>query len=67
MHARTALWHSVASTLTWKIPEREPMSKAEILEEERLYHAMLQGRKRNSEASPPCRTLRIFIGFKANI
>lgn len=48
------------------VPLREPLSKAEAIEEERLYQAMLEARELASEheLQPQCRTLRVFVGYK---
>lgn len=42
------------------------MSKAELVEEERLYQAMLKARQCASEEDlyTPCRSVRIFVGYK---
>jgi hypothetical protein len=42
------------------------MSKAELIEEERLYQAMLEARRYASDEDchTPCRSVRIFVGYK---
>jgi hypothetical protein len=42
------------------------MSKAELVEEERLYRAMLEARRFASEEDlyTPCRSVRILVGYK---
>lgn len=65
MQARISLWCSLAE-LGWSVPPREAMSKAELVEEERLYQAMLKARRCASEEDlyTPCRSVRIFVGYK---
>jgi len=65
MQARISLWCSL-SELGWSVPPREAMSKAELVEEERLYQAMLEARRFASENDfhTPCRSIRIFVGYK---
>ncbi|OJA19573.1 S-adenosylmethionine-dependent methyltransferase [Rhizopogon vesiculosus] len=65
MQARISLWCSLAE-LGWSVPPREAMSKAELVEEERLYRAMLEARQYASEEDfhTPCRSVRIFVGYK---
>lgn len=65
MQARISLWCSLAE-LGWSVPPREAMSKAELVEEERLYQAMLEARRFASEEDlhTPCRSVRIFVGYK---
>ncbi|KAG2367791.1 hypothetical protein BDR07DRAFT_1326290 [Suillus spraguei] len=65
MQARISLWCSLAE-LGWSVPPREAMSKAELVEEERLYRAMLEARQSASEEDlyTPCRSVRIFVGYK---
>lgn len=65
MQARISLWCSLAE-LGWSVPPREAMSKAELVEEERLYQAMLEARRFASEEDlyAPCRSVRIFVGYK---
>ncbi|KIJ66297.1 hypothetical protein HYDPIDRAFT_86952 [Hydnomerulius pinastri MD-312] len=65
MQARISLWCSL-SELGWAVPPREPLSKAELVEEERLYQAMLEARRFASEEDlqTPSRSVRIFVGYK---
>ncbi|KAG2149593.1 hypothetical protein BD769DRAFT_344875 [Suillus cothurnatus] len=65
MQARISLWCSLAE-LGWSVPPREAMSKAELVEEERLYRAMLEARRFASEEDlyTPCRSVRILVGYK---
>ncbi|KAI9570267.1 hypothetical protein HD554DRAFT_2085025 [Boletus coccyginus] len=65
MHARVSLWCSLAE-LGWPVPPREPLSKAELVEEERLHHAMLEARRFASEDDLTyCRSVRSFVGSKS--
>ncbi|KAF8846045.1 hypothetical protein BDN67DRAFT_12654 [Paxillus ammoniavirescens] len=65
MQARISLWYSLRE-LGWAVPPREPLSKAELVEEERLYQAMLEARRFASEEDlqTPCRSIRVFLGYK---
>ncbi|KAJ7293733.1 hypothetical protein C8J57DRAFT_36288 [Mycena rebaudengoi] len=57
MQTRTALWCSLTG-IGWQFPPREPLSKAELIEEERLRAAMLEARtfaEGEEEPSTPCR------------
>ncbi|KAH7927288.1 hypothetical protein BV22DRAFT_1032037 [Leucogyrophana mollusca] len=65
MQARISLWCSL-SKFGWEVPLREPLSKAELVEEERLYKAMIEARQHASEEDlqTPCRSVRIFMGYK---
>lgn len=66
MHARVSFWCSLAE-LGWPVPPREPLSKAELVEEERLHHAMLEARRFASEDDllTYCRSVRSFVGSKS--
>ncbi|KAH9486492.1 Demethylmenaquinone methyltransferase [Psilocybe cubensis] len=63
MQARVALWHSL-NTMGWPLPMREPLSKAELIEEERVRESMMEARKRSTleELEIPCRSIRVLIG-----
>jgi hypothetical protein len=65
MQTRVALWASMTN-LGWPAPQREPLSKAELIEEERIRQAMLEARKLASpeDFQTPCRSTRILIGTK---
>lgn len=66
MHARVSLWCSLAE-MGWPVPPREPLSKAELVEEERLHRAMLEARRFASEDDllTYCRSVRSFVGSKS--
>ncbi|KAI0278152.1 WD40-repeat-containing domain protein [Russula aff. rugulosa BPL654] len=65
MCARISLWYSMTE-LGYSLPKREPLHKAELLEEERIRKAILDARAQASEEEfdVPCRVIRVFIGFK---
>jgi hypothetical protein len=52
--------------LGYSPPKREPLLKAELLEEERIRKAILDARAqaREEEFDVPCRVIRFFFGFK---
>lgn len=63
MQARVALWHSL-NTMGWPLPIREPLSKAELIEEERVRDSMMEARKQSTleELQMPCRSIRVLVG-----
>ena len=63
MRVRMALWHSLMKN-GWEYPRRDPLTKAEALEEERLRHDILEARRlaHEKELSPFCRQIRLAIG-----
>ena len=65
MRARISIWYSMTE-LGYSLPEREPLHKAELLEEERIRKAILDARAqaREEEFDVPCRVVRVFVGFK---
>lgn len=65
MHTRVSLWCSLDSC-GWPLPSREPLSKAELIEEERLRESMIEARKAATpeEMQIPCRAQRVVIGYK---
>lgn len=65
MQARVSLWCSLGD-LGWTLPVREPLSKAELIEEERLRESMLEARNRATpeEMQIPCRAVRVIVGYK---
>lgn len=65
MQARISLWCSL-NNIGWPLPPREPLSKAELIEEERMREAMLEARKHApaEDLQIPCRTCRVLIGYK---
>ena len=66
MHVRMSLWHSLVH-FGWDYPQRDPMSKAEEMEELRLREDILIARRRagaENERKPPCRAVRVLVGAK---
>jgi len=65
MQTRTALWCSLTG-IGWPFPPREPLSKAELIEEERIRAAMIEARTSAEVDDPPtvCRSIRILVGYK---
>ena len=65
MRARISIWYSMTE-LGYSLPEREPLHKAELLEEERIRKAILDARAqaREEDFDVPCRVIRVFVGFK---
>jgi len=65
MRARMSMWYSMTQ-LGYTLPRREPLEKAELLEEERRRKAILDARAlaREEDFDVPCRIIRVFIGFK---
>ncbi|ESK90917.1 S-adenosyl-L-methionine-dependent methyltransferase [Moniliophthora roreri MCA 2997] len=65
MKHRMSLWSSLLD-IDWPLPTREPLSKAELIEEERLREAMLEARRYASpeDLQTPCRSFRVLVGFK---
>jgi len=68
MHIRISLWTSLTA-LGWTVPAREALSKAELLEEERIREGMLKALQHASDlkevVQAPCRSVRVLIGHKA--
>jgi len=65
MRARISIWYSMTE-LGYSLPEREPLHKAELLEEERIRKAILDARAqaREEDFDVPCRVIRVLVGFK---
>lgn len=65
MRARISMWYSMTE-LGFGFPKREPLHRAELLEEERIRKAILDARAqaREEDFDVPCRVIRAFIGFK---
>ncbi|TFK36969.1 hypothetical protein BDQ12DRAFT_686169 [Crucibulum laeve] len=65
MQARVSLWCSLTER-GWPSPVREPLSKAELIEEERIRDGMLEARRFASteDLQVPCRALRVLVGYK---
>jgi len=65
MQARLSFWHSLED-FGWDSPPREPLTKAEIVEEERLRESLIEGCKQATKADvmQTCRSMRVIIGHK---
>ncbi|KAF9041753.1 hypothetical protein BDZ89DRAFT_1100020 [Hymenopellis radicata] len=65
MQARASLWCSL-NNIGWPFPPREPLKKAELVEEQRMREAMLEARKHApaEDLQVPCRTARTLVGYK---
>lgn len=65
MQLRVSLWCSVKD-IGWPLPPREPLTKAELIEEERMREAMLEARRNATfeDQQLPCRSVRVLVGFK---
>ncbi|KAF9502371.1 S-adenosyl-L-methionine-dependent methyltransferase [Pleurotus eryngii] len=66
MQARIALWCSLCG-IGWPFPPREPLTKAELIEEERIREGMLEARNYATpeDLQAPCRALRALVGYKS--
>jgi len=67
MQTRISFWCSLTE-LGWDLPPKEPLSKAEHIEEERMHKAIKVAMESASEEDmqTPCRSTRILVGFKEN-
>ncbi|KIK70686.1 hypothetical protein GYMLUDRAFT_210055 [Collybiopsis luxurians FD-317 M1] len=65
MQSRISFWCSLQE-IGWTQPVREPLTKAELIEEERMREAMLQARRNTTseDQQMPCRSVRVLVGFK---
>lgn len=65
MLIRIAMWTSLTG-FGWPTPSREPLSKAEIIEEECIREAMLKAAHlvTAEEIQSPCRSVRVLTGYK---
>lgn len=65
MQTRVSFWCSLCD-IGWKFPPREPLSKAELIEEERIREAMLEAKKYSppEDLQVPSRSLRVLVGYK---
>ncbi|KZT75057.1 hypothetical protein DAEQUDRAFT_19481 [Daedalea quercina L-15889] len=68
VRARVSLWHSMVLT-GWQFPRRDPITRAEMLEEERLRQDILEARKhaREEDLMGYSRSLRLLVGTKVRI
>ncbi|KAF9469862.1 hypothetical protein BDZ94DRAFT_1151510 [Collybia nuda] len=65
MQSRISMWCSLTG-FGWPFPTREPLSKAELIEEGRIRDSMVEARKFASEEDQqnPCRSVRVLVGYK---
>lgn len=65
MQARISIWCSLTG-IGWPFPAREPLSKAEVLEEERIRDSLLRARQfgLDEDRQTPCRSVRVLVGYK---
>lgn len=64
MQARVSLWCSLTG-IGWLFPTREPLSKAELIEEERMRESISEARKLlDEDFQVPCRAVRVLVGYK---
>ncbi len=66
MHVRMSLWHSLVH-FGWDYPQRDPMSKAEEMEEIRLREDILTARRKagaENDREPHCRAVRMLVGVR---
>ncbi|KAJ3552053.1 hypothetical protein NM688_g4360 [Phlebia brevispora] len=65
LNARISLWHPMMQ-YGWRYPRRDPMTKAELLDEERIRQAIIQARRfaRPDEIQPTMRAIRLLVGAK---
>lgn len=65
MQSRISIWCSLTG-IGWPFPARDPMSKAELIEEGRIRDSMLEALRFASEEDQeiPCRSVRILVGYK---
>lgn len=65
MQTRISFWASLTER-GFKLPLKEPLTKAEHIEEERIHKAIKEAMQSASEEDlqTPCRSVRVIIGFK---
>lgn len=65
MQTRISFWCSLTE-LGWDLPPKEPLSKAEYIEEERIHKAIKEAMQSVSDEDmrTPCRSTRILTGYK---
>lgn len=65
MHIRISLWYSLTKS-GWPYPQRDPLSKAELIEEERLRRDISEAWKQatKAELEKPTRAIRLMVGIK---
>ncbi|KAL1738518.1 hypothetical protein HDZ31DRAFT_69910, partial [Schizophyllum fasciatum] len=65
MRARISFWCTLCE-LGWSYPPRDPLSKAQAMEESRLREAMAEARRaaQQGDLQQPSRALRVLVGHK---
>lgn len=65
MHMRISFWCSLTE-LDFHLPPKEPLTKAEHIEEERIHKAIKEAMQSASDEDlqSPCRSVRVIVGFK---
>ena len=65
MRARISLWCTL-SELGWQYPARDPLTKAQAIEEARLREALAEARRaaQQGDLQLPSRALRVMVGYK---
>ncbi|KAI5835965.1 hypothetical protein K523DRAFT_343927 [Schizophyllum commune Tattone D] len=65
MRARISLWCTL-SELGWAYPARDPLTKAQAIEEARLREALAEARRaaQQGDLQLPSRALRVMVGYK---
>lgn len=60
---------ALSGSPSFKLPKQGLMSRAEMNDEDRVYHAVLSAQRHATEEELriPCRTMRIFIGYKSGV
>jgi hypothetical protein len=68
MQARISLWSSLTE-MGWTYPVRDPLTKAELMEEERVRHDLLEASQQlhdeDNVSDRPCRIVKAFFGYKS--
>jgi len=66
MQIRISLWCSLTA-LGWDLPWKEPVSKAEYIEEEGIHIAIKKAMESASDEDmqTPCRSARVLVGWKS--
>ena len=66
MFTRISFWCSLTEIFGWDLPPKEPLTKAEHIEEEGIHKAIKEAMESASDddLQTPCRSSRLIIGFK---
>ena len=68
IRARVSLWYSMVLS-GWQYPRKDPISRAEMLEEERLRQDILEARKhaKGEDLMGYSRSIRLLVGTKVRM